>query len=106
HLQPERLGIVFNRPMNRIAGQSVLTRHCGDASVLQPAEPPFGSCPERTIPIESKIVYAALAQPLGGGVRSTDLAVLKICRAALKESKPQATALTIGDKSRGRVLMS
>lgn len=50
------MGIVFNYPMNSIAGQSVLAHKSGEAAIFQPAEPAFGGGPERAVRIESKIV--------------------------------------------------
>ncbi len=74
--------------MNRIAGQSVLAGQRGNAAVLEAAEPALGGGPERTFAIESKVVDAPLAKPVGGCVRRADLTVLIMHHAALHESDP------------------
>src|SRR5262249_25803400 len=39
HIQPERVSLVFQRPLNRIAGQPVVASQRGEAAVFQAAEP-------------------------------------------------------------------
>jgi hypothetical protein len=65
-VQPERLGIIFHDPMNSVAGQSVLAGKRGNLAVFHSAEPALRGSPKRTVPIESKLVDAALAQPVCG----------------------------------------
>src|SRR5215470_4467972 len=88
HVQPQGMIVVLDRPMNRIAGQSVLAGQRSNAAVLQPAESALCSGPDRTVGIELKTGNPALAQPVGGRVGSLDLAAGKISNAALIKSKP------------------
>src|SRR5262245_43823951 len=87
-VEPEGMRVVFHRPMNRIAGQSVLTRQGGNPAVFQPAHPAFSGGPECAFLIESKVADATLAQPLRGSVRRADLPVSEIGDATQKKSDP------------------
>ena len=82
------MGVVFHRPINRIARQSVLAGKGGDTTVFQPAEPALGGGPERTVRIESKVVDLAFSQPAGGRVRCADPILLEMRDAPLRKPKP------------------
>jgi hypothetical protein len=69
HVQPERMVVVFHRPVNGVAGQAVLAGKRCDTAVFQPAQPALGCSPERTVPIKLKAVDAALTQAIGAPVR-------------------------------------
>ena len=95
HVQPERMGVVFHRPMNRIAGQSVLAGQRRDAAVFQPAEPAFGGGPERTVRIEPK----SLTRPRRVRRRRCRMrgpGRPEIRDAALRKSEPEAALRRIG----------
>ncbi len=55
------MGVVFYQPMDRIAGQSVLASERGNMAVFDPTESTLGGRPKRTVMIESKVIYTALA---------------------------------------------
>jgi hypothetical protein len=82
------MAVVFHRPVNRVAGQSVLAGKCGNAAVFHPAQAALGLGPERTIPIGLKAVDTAVAQTIFARVGRADLAVLEIRYATLVKAEP------------------
>src|SRR5271165_4232041 len=103
-VQPHRMLVIFHRPVNRIAGQSVLAGERGHMTVVHSAEAALGCGPERTVPFELEACDTALAQTVGGCVRSADLTVLEIRHTTLKKSKPK-TALQRIREQRPRVVL-
>src|SRR3712207_7505206 len=76
--QPERTRVVLHRPVNRIAGQAVPAVQRGGAAVVQTAESAVGGDPERAFRVESQVVDAAPAEPVGGRVRRAHLVVREV----------------------------
>ena len=84
-VQPERVVVVLYRPVNRVAGQAVFGGERCDAATLDPAQAALLGCgPQRPICGEFKTGNMALSQPLSGGVRRADLAILEIQHAAVE----------------------
>src|SRR5581483_8197818 len=100
------MGVVFHRPMNRIAGQSVLAGQRHNMAVLQSAESAVGGGPERAVLIESQLVDTPPAKPVGGCIRCADLVVGEVGDAAEMKSNPQPALRRVGDQSTGMVFMS
>src|ERR1700687_424747 len=98
HVQPDRMVVVFQAPVHRIAGKSVPGGQSDDTSILHMTESALHGDPQRTVPVESEVVDTAFGQTVGGHVRCADLTVLDVRHAALKP-KPQA-ALPRGRKQR------
>src|SRR5271165_2541205 len=88
HVEPERTGVVFHHPVDRITRQSALTGKHGYAAVLQPAEPALGRGPERAIAIELKVIHTTHTQAVGLSVRGADFTVLEVRYATFAKSKP------------------
>ena len=86
HVQPERMRLVFDDPIDGIAGQPVLAGNRRRMTVLQPAQTGLRRDPERTVPIELKTVDATRPQPIGICERRAQLAILEIGQAALGKS--------------------
>src|SRR5262245_6207431 len=105
-VQPERMGIIFNCPMNHIAGQTVLAGQHRHTTVFQAAEPALGCGPECTVLIESQLVDMALAQPVGGCVGCENVAVTPIGNATQKEPNPNTALQWIGGQNTCIVFMS
>ena len=64
-VQPERTIVVLDRPVNRVARQTIPARERSDAAVLQPADAALLGCgPQRRITIELKTGDSALAQTI------------------------------------------
>src|ERR1700742_463047 len=106
HVQPERMIVVFDDPMNHITRQSVLVCHRGHAAIFQAAEPALSGYPKPTVPVESKVVDAPFAQPVRGRVGRADLTILEIGNATVMKSKPQASLRLVGDDGASVVFMS
>src|SRR5208283_4226645 len=99
-IQPERLIVVLHRPVNRIAGQTVLAGERSDAAIFKPAEAALGCDPQCPIPIESKVGDSSLAQATSGRVGCADLTILKIQHAPfVPESKPHSAWLSSGEQN-------
>src|SRR5262245_30357015 len=88
HVEPDIVGVVFYRPMNRVAGQSVVPGQGRHTSVLHPAQPAFGGRPQRTVRIESKVRDKALAETVGSRIRCANPTVSHGRETAVVEPKP------------------
>src|SRR5258707_461541 len=95
--------VVFLQPTHRIARQSVLSGQRGDPAIFHPAEPALGGGPKSPVRIQPKVLDIALTQTVGGPIRCSHAAVLKIRHPALKESEPEPTVLWIGNASHRRI---
>src|SRR5262249_9629037 len=78
HGKPERLIVVPDHPMNRIASQSVLAGQGGDAPVFQPAQPALGSDPNRPVGIEPEPANKPLPESICRGISCSNLAIGEI----------------------------
>ena len=105
-VHPQRTTVVFDRPVNRVARQTVGSRERADAAILDPAEAAFFGCgPHRAIAIEPETRDMALAEPIRSGVRRADLSVLEVQHAAvLPECQPHSAV--VGDDDLGLLLTS
>ena len=87
-IKPDRMGVIFHHPVNRIAGQPVLVGEGEIVTVFDPAQSTFGGHPERTVPIGVETSNPSLSQPFGASIRGVDLTVLEISDATVSKSKP------------------
>src|SRR5215813_8854649 len=62
HVQPNRMVIVFNRPVDGVARQSVSSGERGDTTILQAAESALSGSPKCAILVGSKIKDRASAK--------------------------------------------
>src|SRR5580704_18769321 len=98
-IDPDRVKVVFDRPVSPIAWQPMFRCQRNEATVFQPAKPPFCRSPKRTVRFDPKIIDASRSQTVGRGVRFLGTAILEIEQAASKKSDPQAAVQSISSES-------
>src|SRR5262249_38112476 len=89
-------GVVFDRPVSRVAGKAIPAGQRGYPALFQSAEAAVGGGPERPLVIEPQVADAAFAQATGRGVRGAHLVSSAIGDSAQGESNPETTPQTIG----------
>src|SRR5262245_17889602 len=92
--------------MNRVARQTVRASQRGDASILHSAQPAFGRCPERTVPVETKMPDEALAQTVGRRIARAKLTVYDIGDATLIKPKPETAGHGVRGQAQRKILAS
>src|SRR5215471_6669682 len=85
HLQPDRVRMVFDRPMDAVAREAVSAGQPCDAALLQSAQAARGGDPEGAVWLQSQAADQTIADH-ARSVRFTDLTVLQIGDAAFGES--------------------
>src|SRR5579859_5965261 len=90
HVHPHGMIVVFDGPMDLVAGKAVLAAECFDVTVLDAAQSALGRCPYCAARAESQMIDSAAAQPIGGGVRNTDLPILEMGDSSFPKPEPDA----------------
>src|SRR6185369_4311383 len=65
-IYPDRLGIIFHHPVNRIAWQSILCCERDDVAVFNAAQPTLSCDPECGVLVEVETADHSLSQSVGG----------------------------------------
>src|SRR5512138_1934575 len=65
HIQPNRTGVIFDHPVNRVAAESVLGGECQHATLLDPAQPTLRCDPDGATGVTIEAVNSALTEALG-----------------------------------------
>jgi hypothetical protein len=95
-VEPECLVIVLDRPVHRIARQSVLRLEGVDPSVLDSAEAALRRNPERAVRIEVEIADDSPSQAVSRIVRRDDAPLFQISHpGSVAEPKPQSAPVRI-----------
>src|SRR5262249_13477018 len=103
HIQPQRMHVVFHRPMHGIARQSVAAGERDHPAALQHAQATSCRGPQRAVWLELKAVDATGPEAAGGRIRRLNAALAEIDEAAVEESQPQAAVHAIRRKRRAEI---
>src|SRR5262249_40886237 len=76
--------------------EAVAAAERGEATVLQPAQPALGRCPDCAIGGHADLIDPTLAEPVASRVRSGDPAVGEVGQTARKGADPYSTAHRVG----------
>src|SRR5262245_46133470 len=98
--------IVFHRPVNRIARQSVSADQRDHAAVFQQAEATGRGGPQGAVWLELKAVHATRAESVCGCQRSLDATLVEIGETTVEKPQPQAAAGSIRRKRGGEIVMT
>ena len=98
--------VIFYRPVNRIARESVLAGERRNVTIGYPAQPTFGRNPQSSTRPEANVIDSACAEAIARRVCLLNLPIREVDEAPLPKTEPEPLLRRISLHYEGVILMT